>query len=217
MNKWPFIVAGLYGLVFAILFVPLFLISFLGSDEVADIIPSVSFCLWILIMNLVLAQFALLQIPVSTASRRPVTQRSLVCTIVAASFMMGLLVFGAACCIYEFITELEGSDNWMVIPVAVGVASWILWALYFYRSTKRAEPECRIARLQRFMWSGSILEFLIAVPTHVIARNRDYCCAGFMTFVGLTCGLSVMVFAFGPAVYFLFAERWKRLHPWPGS
>jgi hypothetical protein len=56
---------------------------------------------------------------------------------------------------------------------------------------------------------------LIAVPTHIVARCRDYCCAGFMTFLGLTMGVSVMLFAFGPALLFLFAERWKRLHPTP--
>jgi hypothetical protein len=65
----------------------------------------------------------------------------------------------------------------------------------------------------RALFKGSILELLIAVPTHIVARCRDYCCAGFMTFLGLTMGFSVMLFAFGPAVFFLFAERWKRLHP----
>jgi hypothetical protein len=56
---------------------------------------------------------------------------------------------------------------------------------------------------------------LIAVPTHVVVRCRDYCCAGFLTFIGLTMGVSVMLFAYGPAVFFLYVERWKRLHPAP--
>jgi hypothetical protein len=34
-----------------------------------------------------------------------------------------------------------------------------------------------------------------------------------MTFVGLTLGISVMLLSFGPAVFFLYAERWRRLHP----
>ncbi len=42
----------------------------------------------------------------------------------------------------------------------------------------------------------SILEMLSAVTTHVMARCRDCCCAGFMTFVGLTMGVSVMLFSF---------------------
>ena len=54
---------------------------------------------------------------------------------------------------------------------------------------------------------------VLAVPTHIVARYRDYCCAGFMTFIGLTMGVSVMLFAYGPAVFILFVGRWKRLHP----
>ena len=37
--------------------------------------------------------------------------------------------------------------------------------------------------------------------------------AGVMTFIGLTLGISVMLFSFVPAVFFLYAERWRRLHP----
>jgi hypothetical protein len=51
------------------------------------------------------------------------------------------------------------------------------------------------------------------VPTHIVARARDYCCAGFYTFLGIAFGVAVMLFSFGPGVFFLFAARWKRLHP----
>jgi hypothetical protein len=34
-----------------------------------------------------------------------------------------------------------------------------------------------------------------------------------MTFIGITFGLSVMLFSFGPAVFFLYVDRWRRLHP----
>jgi hypothetical protein len=30
-------------------------------------------------------------------------------------------------------------------------------------------------------------------------------------------GISVMLFAYGPAVFFLFVERWKRIHPRRGA
>jgi len=70
-----------------------------------------------------------------------------------------------------------------------------------------------LSRQCSLLLKGSILELLIAVPTHIVARCRDYCCAGFMTFIGLTMGVAVMLFSFGPAVFFLYADRWKRLHP----
>jgi hypothetical protein len=61
--------------------------------------------------------------------------------------------------------------------------------------------------------AGSILELLIAVPTHIIARWRNYCCAGFMTFWGLVTGLSVLLFAFGPGMFILFVRRLHSVTP----
>ena len=213
MKKWPLIVAGLYGLVLLALFGPLLLIALQPVIEITHVQEALaSDRLWLTIAIMVLAQFALLRIPVCIAFRRPVTQRPLLITIVAASFMMGLLVFGAVGCLYEFLARgLIEESFW--VWAGVGAASWLFWAVYFHRSTKRSAPDQIVDRLGRFMRTGSILELLIAIPTHIAARHRDYCCAGFMTFMGLACGLSVMIFAFGPAVYFLFVERWKRLHP----
>jgi hypothetical protein len=57
---------------------------------------------------------------------------------------------------------------------------------------------------------GSILELLIAVPSHVIVRQRDDCCAPFATFWGIVTGISVMLISFGPGVLFLFAARIRR-------
>lgn len=83
----------------------------------------------------------------------------------------------------------------------------------FYRSSRTSMAADVVSRQCRLMLRGSILELLVAVPTHIVARSRDYCCAGCMTFIGLTLGISVMLFSFGPAVFFLYVERWRRLHP----
>jgi hypothetical protein len=69
-----------------------------------------------------------------------------------------------------------------------------------------------ISRQCRHLLKGSVLELLIAVPTHVVARSRDYCCAGYSTFIGITLGLAVLLLSYGPGVFFLFVERWHRLH-----
>lgn len=213
MKKWSLIVAGLYGLACLVLIAPLSWIAFgTKGPKLSDMNELLmTWQTWAVVAVMIAAQFALLRIPVHMASRRPVTQRSLWATIIAAAFMMGLLVLGAAGSVYEFITK-DGAVNgiWLIAP---GLASWVFWAIYFHRSTNSAPPDGKMARLRRYMWTGSILELLVAIPTHIIARHRDYCCAGILTFIGLTCGMSVMLFAFGPAVYFLFTERWQRLHP----
>ena len=219
MKKWSLIVAGLYGLALLLMYIPLGLLAFIPDSlgfKVSDVKESMrsDWEGWVFVLALVallsLAQFSLLRIPVRVATRRPLTRRSLWATIMAAAFMMGLLVCGAAACIDEFV---KGDVDDPSISLLLGAASWALWAIYFYRTTRSSSPDQVVGHVRRFLWSGSILELLIAIPTHIIARHRGYCCAGTMTFFGLTCGLSVMVFAFGPAVYFLFAQRWRRLHP----
>jgi hypothetical protein len=91
--------------------------------------------------------------------------------------------------------------------------TWGAWAIVFFRISRRTDPADMVSRQCRCLLKGSVLELLIAVPTHIVARYRDYCCAGCLTFIGLTMGMSVMLFAYGPAVFFLFVARWKRLHP----
>lgn len=42
---------------------------------------------------------------------------------------------------------------------------------------------------------------------------KRWALVGFMTFCGLSFGITVMLFSFGPSVFFLYVARWRRLHP----
>jgi len=131
--------------------------------------------------------------------------------ILASGLMVGILGVGAAMSIGEFIRKEEVVDKafpWLALPVL-----WAVWTLIFARATRDKAPMDAVTRQCRYLLKGSILELLVAVPTHIVARARDYCCAGFSTFLGIAFGVSVMLFSFGPGVFFLFAARWKRLHP----
>lgn len=124
-----------------------------------------------------------------------------------------VLPVGAFCSIYEFGFHGAGGHWTIWTAIALGLAGWCAWALIFSRMSRMEEAGDCMSRLCRWLLRGSVLELLIAVPTHIVARCRDYCCAGVMTFIGLTLGMSVMLFSFGPGVFFLFAARWQRLHP----
>ena len=93
------------------------------------------------------------------------------------------------------------------------LAFWMIWGLVFYRSTRADEPAAWIRRAARWLMRGSILELLVAVPCHVAVRCRDTCCAQAVTFWGIATGLCVMLMAFGPGVFFLYAARADRLRP----
>lgn len=213
MKNWSLVVALLYGFTLLVLMIPLIIVAFAPrKPTISDFTEALyQWQTWLILVLMIGAQFALLRIPVAKSIGRPVGQRSVWATIIAAIFMMGLLLLGTVASVYDFFTRLEGSSGFL-LPLICGLINWLLWAVYFHRSLSSIQ---QTSTLQKYLWRGSILELLVAVPTHIIARQRDYCCAGVMTFVGLSCGMAVMLFAFGPALYVLFSERWKRLHSRP--
>ena len=82
--------------------------------------------------------------------------------------------------------------------------------MMFYRYAKDDDPNALVKRSTRWLLRGSILELLVVVPSHIIVRRRDDCCAPMGTFWGITTGISIMLLCFGPGVFFLFAERIRR-------
>jgi len=84
---------------------------------------------------------------------------------------------------------------------------WLVWGLVFYQATKSDEAGTLLSRATRWLLRGSIVELLVAVPSHIIVRQRGDCCAPYATFWGIVTGLSVMLLSFGPGVLFLFAAR----------
>lgn len=214
MKRWALLVAMLYVAMLAVLALPLVLAAFAPEFKPAGVAMFyLRWQAWLLPGLMGLAQLTLLAVPVRVASRRPLTRRPLAFTVLTAALMMGLLGLGAFLSIYEFGFHEQGGPWTLWTAGGLGLAGWIGWAILFHRLSRRVEPEDLAARLCGWLLKGSILELLIAVPTHIVARCRDYCCAGFMTFIGLTLGISVMLLSFGPGVFFLFAARWRRLHP----
>jgi hypothetical protein len=214
MKRWAILVAALYCLILAALTVPVCALAFRDQSikDIAGLYADWPYWTWLLIM--MLAQAALLAVPVRFASRRPVTRGSLLPTVLASGLMMGGLLAGAICAVYEFANGAIAWPDWDIWCVlAVMALTWCLWSLIFFRWGRQENPEDFISRQSRTLLNGSILELLVAVPTHIVARHRNECCAGCFTFIGLTMGISVMLFSFGPSVFFLYAARWKRLHP----
>jgi hypothetical protein len=215
IKHWAWTVAALYAALLFVLTVPGCLLAFapnMAAREAFSAFGSLAYWIWVALM--LFSQLALLSVPARVASLRPVGQGPIWRTILAGGLMAGGLVFGTVLSVYEFLTRGESGGNWIGwAAIAVGVLTWAIWSVIFFRLSRRTEPTDLVSLQCRTLLKGSILELLIAVPTHIVARYRDYCCAGTLTFVGLTMGVSVMLFAYGPAVFFLFVERWRRLHP----
>ena len=195
---------------------------------------------WIWLGLMALGQALLLLAPVGIAERRLAPRRPLLVPVLTGGFFLAALVFGGLvsvlCAVFKekgfeafaFIGEFEqnplahfivknsaASGNaglqYVFGMMTVTALLWLVWALVFYRFAKADDPHALVKRTTRWLLRGSILELLVAVPSHIIARQRNDCCAPFGTFWGITTGLSIMLLCFGPGVFFLFAERFDRL------
>jgi len=58
-----------------------------------------------------------------------------------------------------------------------------------------------------FVWIA--LGILLFIPSHILSRHRNECCAPGFTLFGMVTGISVAVMAFGPGLFFPFARKVK--------
>jgi len=196
--------------------------------------------LWLAIM--VAGQALLLLLPIHIAERRLPARRPLQIPVMVTAFFLANLcfagVFSIFCAIFTdkafdhfdlfaiFATganhnsQSNGNNSgWGVLftMILTVLIFWSFWAFMFRSFAKTNDPELLLKRLTRWLLRGSILELLVAVPSHVIVRQCDDCCAPAGTFWGIATGISIMLLCFGPGVFFLFVERFGKLQPKPAN
>jgi hypothetical protein len=201
---------------------------------------------WAWLGVLGLGQMFLLLVPLRIAERRTPPRRPLLMPVIVTGCFISLLFLAATASVLFALYKENGLDvfamlgaaaggrrlagslnnpqggtatsDYIIGTIAVFTLFWLFWGLIFYRSCKADDPNGLVKRMSRWLVGGSILELLVAVPSHVVVRNRNDCCAPMGTFWGITTGLAVMLMCFGPGVFFLFVERINRLRPkTPGS
>ena len=236
MKRWAALTVLLYAVALLLLTVPILWIAFNVCTDKGVSLPTAlriyrhwSYWLWLAL--LVAGQALLLLPPINIAERRLPARRPLKVPVIVTAFFLANLCFAgllSILCLYfkedglnffgyylpfkpnqvspsDFSTELGA--------VITGLAFWIIWAVIFRSFAKSDDPDALLKRSTRWLLRGSILELLVAVPSHIIVRRRGDCCAPLGTFWGIATGISVMLLCFGPGVFFLFVERCQRLQP----
>ena len=216
MAKWAFWTVLLYIGLVIVLFIPLLLwLVFLGELSIPDILDVYgSWYFWIVGGVLVLIQAALLLIPVKISSDSYQPRRHISIPIVATALALSIVLIGMIWSIFAAIWADDGLDigyPWVIL--ASFLASWFIWSILFYRFYRGNEPGSLTKRLTAWLLRGSILELLVAVPSHIIVRRRGDCCAPGVTFFGIATGVVIMALAFGPGLFFLFCKRFERMKP----
>jgi hypothetical protein len=225
MKRWAALVVALYALILAGGSGPLILAAFGSPGEALEFLCDCAHTspplwpMWTWFGLMVLAEAALLVVPVRVAADLPIARRHICWTLLATALATLIMLTGMFLGAWEYAAHTDDlrTGPAIVLFSAVGVL-WLAWSILFAFYTGRDRPKTAMSRAVRFLLAGSILELLVAVPTHFIARWRNYCCAGYLSFWGLATGFSVLLLAFGPGALLLFARRWQSLrrHGRPG-
>jgi hypothetical protein len=237
MKRWAVITVLLYVLILAAITLPMVLLAFggwggyrgrgMGFTQALAFYQERGYWVWVGIMAL--GEALLLAVPVGAANRRLTPRRPLIVPVIVCSFLLANLFFSgllSLLCVtlndhaFDFIgftgERLRTGEGTAILDYMFGTLAvigllWVLWAVVFYWFARKDEPDALVKRITHWLLRGSVLELLIAVPSHIIARNRQGCCAPFGTFWGVATGLAIMLLCFGPGVFFLFTERMRRL------
>jgi len=182
-----------------------------GLDDIPDFFLGLygqAWPFWIFCALLVLSEVFLLIIPIRIVKHRPRPQRGLWATVIAAGALFAIVALGM---VWSIVAAIWGDDSIEgKIPLIALIflsVNWVVWSCVFRVFARNADPGSYVHRLMKWLLRGTILELLIAVPSHVIVRHKDVCCAQGITAAGIATGLAVMLMSFGPGIYFLYAER----------
>jgi hypothetical protein len=201
--KWVYLIVGVYVLGWgALLTAPCWGVL-LYSGNWNDVIQ-----LAVIVSLLTITGLSLMIVPVRQMRRRTVTRRSVWFPIIASGFLLGALLIAGGLAFTEYLGENLDFSKQLVF--AAGVV-WIAWSTIFISLSFSLDPTRIGMKLHRWLIAGSVLELLVAVPTHIVVRRRPDCCAGVATGIGICVGVVVLFVAFGPSVVLLYYRRWQRM------
>jgi hypothetical protein len=212
MKKWGLIVSLLYAVILIGLLSPVFVMlsetSSLTVSTFREFFQNWGY--WIVASFFILVQLVLLSLSVDTSqkkfrSRTPVA----ITAALTGLLLMMLTVVGLFSLTVAITGESKFPDlgSWQRIAAIIGCV-WLVWGFLFYLLYRGSDDP--VTRALKWLLRGSVLELLVAVPTHVIVRRRHDCCAPAVTGFGITSGIAIMLLAFGPSVALLVKKRMER-------
>jgi Na+/proline symporter len=124
-------------------------------------------------------------------------------------------------------TLLELADLWNTaldsewyVPAAASVV-WLAWAVVFYAYWRKGTRLEQLRRMAQSLVAGSILELLVATGVYAWKPDHDDCWCARGSYAGLVFSATVMIWAFGPGLLFLFLREKRHRrgveHPPPAA
>ncbi|MGD0598138.1 MAG: hypothetical protein ABSA64_11545 [Sedimentisphaerales bacterium] len=92
----------------------------------------------------------------------------------------------------------------LLIPLAL----WCFWSVIFCVYWRQSDSYTWAGRVIRGLIAGSVLELIVAVPVYATRQETCYCARG--SYAGLVFAGTVLLWAFGPGIFILFAREKQR-------
>jgi hypothetical protein len=214
MRKWGIIITLFYALIVVGLLFPV--IALLAMDYgpfAKEVLKSIGWVYgfmgsWILFAVVLSGEAILLFLSVDTSFKRRKPRAHIAVSYIATSMLFALLTFAVVCCLDSAIKSANFVDRYLSgVPQVLGFCAllWLFWGILFYLYLRNSTDIT--TQLISWLLKGSVLELLIAIPSHVIVRRRDDCTAPAVTSFGIVTGIAVMLLCFGPSVLLLYKKR----------
>lgn len=214
MRKWGLVVSLFYAAAVILLLIPL-AVALVGNWKTAvelhsHIVETYSYwATWICVCVFVFGQILLLGLTVDLTQRRLKPRTHILVSAAVSGLFLGLL---SSLATLSMALAIRGDriDDWALSLIRwVPFTAWVVWGIVFYRYSRGTADAA--SRAVTWLLRGSVLELLIAIPSHVMVRRRDDCCAPIGTGAGISTGLAIMLLSFGPSVLFLYKKRMDSL------
>lgn len=214
MRKWGLVVSLFYAAAVILLLVPLAVAlvgDWSGAGELNQHVTEALgyWATWVFVAVFIAGQLLLLALSVDVTQRRLKPRTHIVLSAIVAGLFLAVLTVAA---LLSLALAYRGDNlpDWTVHLLRwTPLLAWIAWGVVFYRYSQTADDS--VTRAVSWLLRGSVLELLIAVPSHVIVRRRDDCCAPLGTGIGIASGIAIMLLSFGPGVIFLYKRRMQGL------
>lgn len=166
---------------------------------------------WVWVGLLISGGGLLLFVSVDTLHKRLKPRQHVWVSVATAIFFIALLTLAAWVSLLAGIYGDGGiAESKLYAQYDVFAATmffWCLWSVLFWYCLKSTSRQPN--RLRKLLLRGSVLELLIAVPAHIVTRQRDDCSAPMVTGYGIATGIAIMLMCFGPSVIMLYQEKLK--------
>ncbi len=145
----------------------------------------------------------------TTKSARPMKRAAIGAAFATTLLSIGLIFSIVDLIKKDFLIKLEDpSTFWHYLVLLIPVLLWIFWSVIFVVYLRQGDHYNWAGKIIRGLITGSVLELFVAVPIYTTRQDECYCARG--SYAGLVFGGTVLLWAFGPAIFLLFIREKQR-------